>query len=170
MEDSTDREEIAAYERISLNNLLLKSKGAPYEDALRRIIEVRLQQNLRVLGLQEPAVDEVDSESNSCLPLEKKPSRQESYIEDIPSISVSHQLGDKTQACEGEDSIDDLDERRSFYGESLCSGSTSSTSKDEFQRWMLKNHGRDLHHEDQVSDAIILFEAVDSAYPAPSDR
>jgi hypothetical protein len=170
MEDSSDREEIATYERISLNNLLLKSKGAPYEDALRRIIEVRLQQNLRVVSLLESSVDEVGSEPNLCLPLEKKPSSQESYIEDIPSISLSHQLGDNKQARKGEDFMNDLDERRSAYGESLCYGSTSSTSKDEFQRWMLKNNGLDLHHEDQVREAVIKFETVDSAYLVPSYR
>jgi hypothetical protein len=169
MEDSSDREEIATYERISLNNLLLKSKGAPYEDALRRIIEVRLQQNLRV-SLQESSVDEVDCEPNLCLPLEKKPSSQESYIENIPSISVSHQLGDNKQACKREDFMNDIDERRSLYGESLSSGSTSSTSRDEFQRWMLKSNGLDLHHEDQVYEAVIKFETVDSAYLVPSHR
>lgn len=145
MEESSDREEIATYERISLNNLLLKSKGAPYEDALRRIIEVRLQQNLRVHSLQEPPVEEVDSDPNSSILLKKKRSSQEeSYIEDIPSISV-------TQTCKGDDSANNFEEERPVYGDSLYSRSTSSASKDEFQKWMLKNNGLDLHHDDQVS-------------------
>ena len=32
---STSKEEIENFERISLQNLLSKSKGAPYEEALR---------------------------------------------------------------------------------------------------------------------------------------
>lgn len=163
-EDSSGREEIATYERISLNNLLLKSKGAPYEDALRRIIEVRLQQNLRVLSLRESPVDEVDSYPHSSLPPEKKPSSQEINIEDIPSTLVSHQHTGETQICQGEDFMSDIVEHGSVYGESMCSGSTSSASKDEFQRWMLKNNGLDLHHEDQVSEATALFKIVDFVY------
>ena len=43
--DSSTASEIEKFERISLNNLLLKCKGAPYEDALRRIIKQKLADN-----------------------------------------------------------------------------------------------------------------------------
>ena len=53
--DSSTASEIEKFERISLNNLLLKCKGAPYEDALRRIIKQKLADNF----LKAKAGDEV---------------------------------------------------------------------------------------------------------------
>ena len=150
MEESSDREEIATYERISLNNLLLKSKGAPYEDALRRIIEVRLQQNSRALGSQVSSVNRIDTDPSSNLSSVKESSIQESYIPGPTPHSVSHQLDDKTQTFEDGDFKERFNDWRSEKEESSRCGSTSSSSKDEFQRWILRNNRLDLHYEDQV--------------------
>ena len=45
MNSCTSRE-VETLERISLNKLLLKCRGAPYEEALRRIIKQKLSENL----------------------------------------------------------------------------------------------------------------------------
>ena len=47
------------WKRVSLEKLLLKSKGAPYEMALRQIIEARLSSSQHQETIRQPPFDEI---------------------------------------------------------------------------------------------------------------
>jgi hypothetical protein len=165
--------DIEKFERNSLNNLLLKSKGAPYEEALRRIINQKLyitdltenktgleQRNTEETNITTKFGDRKDVASKinyyTSNPREGHEKKQDNFNRKTThSSSSSPQNQRLTESFESK-SVGDLDQH-SYSQNELDKQSESafragvSSSMQEFQYWLHNNRtGGDAQNEFQV--------------------
>jgi hypothetical protein len=164
---------IEIFERNSLNNLLLKSKGAPYEEVFRRIINQKLyisEKSENRIGLRQSDTEETfpterirdkkDVASNNNHQMsnmrEGHEKKQDNFNRKTThSSSSSPQNQRLTESFESK-SVGDLDQH-SYSQNELDKQSESafragvSSSMQEFQYWLHNNRtGGDAQNEFQV--------------------
>lgn len=164
MKTSTSRE-LETFERVSLNKLLLKSRGAPYEEALRRIIKQKLSENLLESRRHNRAVhdNKRDQEISSVYDYTKSAinrgnrglasERDESQPSESPRSrgaveSRAHQRQHTQQKGGLRSSSNDeqVMDRRCIH--------LDSSSMQEFHIWLLKNKIVDANNMDQVRSSV----------------
>jgi hypothetical protein len=164
--------DIENFERNSLNNLLLKSKGAPYEEALRRIINQKLyitEKTENKIGLEQRNSEEThttkkigdrkDVASNinyhTSNLREGHEKKQDNLNKKITHSSSSSPQNQRLSESSKGKSVGDL-EQHSYSQNELDKRSESafragvSSSMQEFQYWLHNNRDGDAQNEFQV--------------------
>lgn len=175
MASSSTAMDIENFERTSLNNLLIKSKGAPYEEALRRIINQKLyiteksdnrigikQSHIEEMHISERISDGKDASSNNYCQMsnirEGHEKKHDNFNRKI-THSSSSPLPLQSQRSEG------ISEQHSYSQSQLDKQSESafragvSSSMQEFQYWLHNN--RD--NGDNQNELQVCFEPLDEA-------
>jgi hypothetical protein len=176
--------DIENFERTSLNNLLIKSKGAPYEEALRRIINQKLyitdkpenrigteQSRIEETHIPERISDRKDVASNNHYQMsnireghEKKHDNFNRKTTHSSSSPLPLQSQRSVESSNGRS--EGISEQHSYSQSQLDKQSESafragvSSSMQEFQYWLHNN--RD--NGDNQNELQVYFEPLDEAY------
>jgi hypothetical protein len=160
-DSSSSSTAIEKFERNSLNNLLLKSAGAPYEEALKRLIKQKLNDR----SFQDGAV-------RKDIPFEIEKNHGDNVTRS--SGSTSNLTRSSSLSSEQRHPIQgDRDARHSDRQMDMNSGVSDqkqqgsarirageAASMHEFQRWLQDNRDVNVHDEDQVVCCSLWYDIV----------